>query len=257
MVPASVLFLFLVLITKVVAWAAVMADEGVAAKTGGWGSVSAQLCHRQRDVISKLCKKISFLFLPNSLIHAWLNQQTRDSSYSTFLFVHLWSCLLSSFVWDCLLLLNLRTIFHFWTDSSCSTFRTPWISCPFQPKQAFTRSKVMWKHKETPWQIKLLFSMLFCASYQFQIAQRWKHILLTINVTCLVGQVLYEFQLSKSKTFWWETSGWVKVLCPALRQQHSNYKLCENRLIASAVLLFLKYSRILITVGKDLAAINL
>ena len=34
MMPASVFF-FLVLITKVVAWAAVMADEGVAAKTVG------------------------------------------------------------------------------------------------------------------------------------------------------------------------------------------------------------------------------
>ena len=73
-------------------------------------------------------------------------------------------------------------------------------------------------------------------------------ILLTRNVTRLAGRVLYEFQLSKSETIWWQTSGW--VFCPALKQQHSNYKLCENRLIASAVRIFLKCSRILSIVGK-------
>ena len=42
-----------------------------------------------------------------------------------------------------------------------------------------------------------------------------KKILLTINFTRPVGQVLYEFQSSEAKTYLSQTSGWVKVFCPA------------------------------------------
>ena len=45
-------------------------------------------------------------------------------------------------------------------------------------------------------QFKLLFSTLFYASYR-----------LTINFTCPVGRVLYEFQLSEAKTYSSQTRG--------------------------------------------------